>query len=259
VGFRWLVRDKEIAGGVLGGGLAYRFFFWIMSLAVLLAGGLGFVSSSGSDVEADVHEAGLTDALAHTVATAAEQSESGRWWLVIAGASLFIWFSFGLLRALRLVHAAAWHVSLPPLRGMPKAVGAVAITPLIFVLVTAGAGWIRAHGDDALGLLASLGVGALFGATWLWVSTKLPAPEGIPWTAFLPGAVLLGVGVEALHGFTVYYLETKLANASELYGVLGLATTALFYFFLIGRGVVWAAEANAVVWAVRNERRSGAP
>jgi hypothetical protein len=25
--FRWLARDKEIAGGVLGGGLAYRFFF----------------------------------------------------------------------------------------------------------------------------------------------------------------------------------------------------------------------------------------
>jgi hypothetical protein len=48
----------------------------------------------------------------------------------------------------------------------------------------------------------------------------------------------------------------KLANASELYGALGLATTALFYLFLIGRGVIWAAELNAVNWEVRTERRA---
>jgi membrane protein len=81
----------------------------------------------------------------------------------------------------------------------------------------------------------------------------LPSKD-VPWTAFLPGAILLGLGLEALHVFTAYYLETKLANASELYGVLGLATTALFYLFLVGRGVVWAAELNAVVWEVRSQR-----
>jgi membrane protein len=95
----------------------------------------------------------------------------------------------------------------------------------------------------------------VFGAAWLWLSTKLPAQPGVPWTAFLPGAVVFAVGLEALHVFTVYYLQTKLSNASELYGVLGLATTALFYLFLIGRGVIWAAELNAVVWDVRQARR----
>ena len=79
--------------------------------------------------------------------------------------------------------------------------------------------------------------------------------KDVPWTAFLPGAVFLGLGLEALHVFTTYFLETKLANASDLYGVLGLATTALFYLFLVGRGVVWAAELNAVVWEVLSRRR----
>jgi len=251
VGFRWLVRDKEIAGGVLGGGLAYRFFFWIMALAVLAAGGLGFASSAGEDVAGEAHDAGLTDSLAKTVANAAEQSETGRWWLLLSGAFLFLWFSFGLLRALRLVHAAAWRVSVPPLRNAPKALGVVLAMPLVFVAVTAAAGWARTHSSQSVGFLVSLLVGALFGAAWLRISMKLPAPEGLHWTAFLPGAILLGVGIEALHVFTVYYLETKLSNASQLYGVLGLATTALFYFFLIGRGVVWAAELNAIVWDVR--------
>jgi hypothetical protein len=251
------VRDKEIAGGVLGGGLAYRFFFWIMALAVLAAGGLGFASSSGTDVAASARDAGLTHALANTVATAAKQSETARWWLVIIGLSLFAWFSFGLLRALRLVHAAAWRVPVPPLRSVPKAVGAVVLSPLVFFAITAATGWVRTQSAQPIDLLATLVVGALFGVTWFWISTKLPAPEGVDWTAFLPGAILFGVGIEALHVFTVYFLETKLANASELYGVLGLATTALFYLFLVGRGVVWAAEANAVVWDVRSEQRPG--
>jgi uncharacterized BrkB/YihY/UPF0761 family membrane protein len=114
---------------------------------------------------------------------------------------------------------------------------------------------VRTNAARPVGLIVTLGLGILFGALWLWVSMKLPAAENVPWTAFLPGAILLGVGLEALHVFTVYFLETKLTNASELYGVLGLATTALFYLFLVGRGVIWAAELNAVVWEVRATRR----
>jgi hypothetical protein len=52
----------------------------------------------------------------------------------------------------------------------------------------------------------------------------------------------MGIGFTALHVFTVYFLSEKLANSSQLYGALGLAATMLFYLFLIGRGVIWAAE-----------------
>lgn len=251
VGFRWLVRDKEIAGGVLGGGLAYRFFFWVLALTVLSASGLGFLSSAGSNVTADAKDAGLTESLATTISTSAHQSEDGRWWLLLTGAFLFLWFSFGLLRALRLVHAAAWRVPLPPLRNGPKALAVVLAAPVVISLATAGSGWVRSNSARPVGILVTLAAGLVFGAAWLWLSTKLPAQPGVPWTAFLPGAVVFAVGLEALHIFTVYYLQTKLSNASELYGVLGLATTALFYLFLVGRGVVWAAELNAVVWDVR--------
>jgi uncharacterized BrkB/YihY/UPF0761 family membrane protein len=256
VGFRWLVRDKEIAGGVLGGGLAYRFFFWILALSVLSASGLGFLSRAGDDVTADAKDVGLTQSLANTIAKAAEQSESARWWLLLTGAFLFLWFSFGLLRALRLVHAAAWRVPLPPLRNGPKALAVVLIAPVVIALVTGASGWVRANAARPVGALVTLFAGLLLGAAWLWLSSRLPAERGVPWTAFLPGAVVFAVGIEALHIFTVYYLQTKLSNASELYGVLGLATTALFYLFLIGRGVIWAAELNAVVWDVRQARRA---
>lgn len=252
--FSWILRDKEIAGGVLGGGLAYRFFFWVLAITVLLAGGLGLASASGADVAGDSRGAGMTTALASTIANAAEESESGRWWLVLTGIVLFLWFSYGLLRALHLVHAAAWRIAPPPLRNLPRAVGFVVAAPIVLLVATGTAGWVRTHSANPVGLLATLAVGAGFGVVWLWVSMHLPSKD-VPWTAFLPGAVFLGLGLEALHVFTTYFLETKLANASDLYGVLGLATTALFYLFLVGRGVVWAAELNAVVWEVLSRRR----
>jgi len=252
--FCWIQRDKDIAGGVLGGGLAYRFFFWVLALTVLLAGGLGLASASGADVAGNSRDAGVTDALAAIIANAAAQSESARWWLVLTGVVLYLWFSYGLLRALHLVHAAAWRIAPPPLRNLPRAIGFVVAAPIVLLAATGVAGWIRAHTANPVGLVATLAVAIAFGAMWLWVSMYLPSRD-VPWTAFIPGAVLFGLGLEVLHVFTTYFLETKLANASELYGVLGLATTALFYLFLVGRGVVWAAELNATVWEVRARRK----
>ena len=194
-GFRWLNRDKVIAGGVLGGGLAYRFFFWTLALTVLVAGGLGFASASGADVAADSQDAGVTSSLASTVATAAEQSETGRWWLILSGFFLVLWSSYTLLRALHLVHAAAWRVTPPPLRSAHKAIGILLVVPVVLLAGAGAAGWVRASSHDFLGLVATLGIGAVYGGMWLWVSMQLPSREA-PWTAFLPGAVLFGVGLE---------------------------------------------------------------
>jgi membrane protein len=255
VGFRWLRRDKEIAGGVLGGGLAYRFFFWVLALSLLTAGGLGFASRSNQDIEAEAADAGLSESVQSTVATAAAQSESGRWWLLLLGAFFTLWFSFGLLRALRLVHVAAWRIAPQALRRAPRAVALVVASPFALVLLSAGAGWIRSNVGLLPGLLATLATCAGFGFLWLWASMHLPAPK-VPWTAFIPGAVVFALGLEGLHLFTVYYLAEKLASQSELYGALGLAASLLFYLFLVGRGIVWSAELNAVVWELRSGRSS---
>jgi hypothetical protein len=252
--FRWLLRDKEIAGGVLGGGLAYRFFFWVFAVTVLAAGGLGFAAQSGADVDSTAGEVGVTDSMAAIIANAAEQSGTHRWWLVTVGAWLTLWFSWGLLRALRLVHIAAWRVKPTPVRKPVRALGAVLAAPIVLLAMSSAAGWLRANAGGVWEVAAIFLLAAGLGALWLWISMRLPGPEA-PWTAFLPGAVFFAIGLEALHVFTVYFLEAKLANASELYGILGLVTTALFYLFLVGRGVVWAAELNAVVWEASASRR----
>ncbi len=245
VGFRWLARDIKIAGGVLGGGLAYRCFFWALAFGLLAAGGLGFASSSGADIDENAEEIGVGTAMARTIATAAQQSENGRWWLLALGTFFLLWFSWGLLRALRLVHAAAWGIELTPVRRPVRAIAFVIALPIAIFAMGVLAGWIRAHTPVGLGFLATLAITVGFAAIWIFASMALPSRD-VPWTAFIPGAILFALGLQVLHLMTVYYLSEKLAHQSELYGGLGVSATALFVLFLIGRGVVWAAELNAV-------------
>jgi hypothetical protein len=251
IAFRWMLRDRRIAGGVLGGGLAYRLFFWMLAVVLLVSGGLGFAADSRSHLRAGVTDSGLSKAFADSVVTAARESQSGRWWLLALGAFFTLWFSWGLLRALRLVHAAAWQIPVPPLRNAPRSVASVMIAPVVILALGGASGWIRAHTSIVPGVGVVVLVGAAYAGLGVLVSMHLPARD-VPWTAFLPGAIGLGIGVDLLNAFAVYFLADRLASQSALYGTLGLASTALFYLFLIGRGVVWAAELNAVTWEVRH-------
>ena len=47
-----------------------------------------------------------------------------------------------------------------------------------------------------------------------------------------------------MHLFTTYFLGPKLTSATQLYGVLGVTTTLLFWFYLAGRLIIAAATLN---------------
>jgi hypothetical protein len=234
IGFRMIERDIRIAGGVLGGGLAYRLFFYALALAVLVAGGLGFGASSGENVESAAEDIGLTDAVSASVADAAARAESGRWWLLLTGIALVLWSSRGLFRALRLVHAVAWRTSIPRSNVVRGAAAVIAVTAAAFAFLGL-IGRARAEFGLLTGFIATVAITAAFVGLWVWVSASLPSGD-VPWTAFIPGAILLTIGFQLLN--------------------IG---TALFYLYLVGRLVVWAAELNAVTWWFSHPEDARAP
>jgi len=249
IAFRLLRRDTSIAGGILGGGMAYRLFFWTLALAVLVAGGLGF--APGSTINTAAGQAGITKQVATTVASASKESHGNRWTLVLIGVGLVIVTSWAVLRTLRLIHAAVWQVPVSKVRRAPHALAAVAVGPFVLALLAGATGWIRTHTDVLGGIVAICLWGAITGGLWLLASLRLPRREA-PWTALLPGAVVVGLGAEGIHAATAYYLATKLASASALYGTLGLTATLLVYLYMFGRVIVVAAELNAVMWERAN-------
>ena len=92
-------------------------------------------------------------------------------------------------------------------------------------------------------------------AIWWWVSTHLPH-AGAPAWALIPGALLMAVGVELLHVFTIYYVSHQVAKKSETYGTVGIALTVMLWTYLLGRVIVASAGINATLWRRYEEREA---
>ena len=171
---------------------------------------------------------------------------------VAGGGWLVLWTGYLIVKALVLVHAVVWAVPPPPMKAPLRASLTFSGLALAFVVAIVGAQHLRATSPVA-GLLATLAVVLVPLGFWMAVSRRLPH-AGISWKDLLPGAVLFAVGVQGLHLFTVFYLSPKLNHATELYGLLGIVGTILFWLYITGRLVVGAATLNASLW----EQRSGA-
>jgi uncharacterized BrkB/YihY/UPF0761 family membrane protein len=249
VGFRLADRDKRVAAGVLAGGVAYRFFFWLLSCFVLLTGGLGL--GTGPRVEAAVSSSGLDPQVAQVVLDSWSSTQGSHWWVLLVGLWLVLWTGYLVAKALVLVHAAVWGVAPPPLRNPLRASLMFSATALAFCGCIALARWLRAE-SPRLGLVATLLVVAVPFAVSMLAARALPHGD-VGWLGLLPGAVLFALGVQGLHLFTVYYLVPKLGHSTELYGILGIVGTLLLWLYISGRLVVAAATLNASLY----EQRSG--
>lgn len=248
VGFRAADRNRRVAAMVLAGGLAYRVFFWLLALSLVFGGVLGFLDPT--DVETSLADHGLGVWLADAVAQWARSSDGNEWWLLLTGVWLVLWSGYTCAKALVLAHAAVWHVDPPkiakPLRSSLVFNGLT----LGFIAAMAGARWLRDE-SDAAGHAATLLVFAVPFAFWLAASRALPN-RASGWRELVPGAAVVAVGLQAMHVFTAYFLGPKLTSATQLYGVIGIATTILFWFYIAGRLITTAATLNASL----AERRS---
>jgi len=174
--------------------------------------------------------------------------------VLAVGCWLVLWTGYTCSKTLVLAHAAIWRVE-PPRLGKPlRASLLFSGCTLGFIVAMGAARWVR--GESEVGGLVStiLVIGVPF-AIWLLVSRALPngAQE---WLELVPGAVVMGVGLQAMHLFTAYFLGPKLSSATQLYGLVGVVTTMLFWFYLGGRLIVASATLNAEVAETRAPKPS---
>lgn len=240
-------RDKRLAGGLLAGGLAFRFFLWMLPFALLVVTTVSFVAQVGERDPSDVAEsAGLSAAFAGTVSRAVRDSDNARIVLFLLG--LYLTYAAGrsVVKALAVAHTVAWQLrERPRVRGWRGSVAFTGIALGSLALSTA-ARWLD-HGL-VTDLLVTVVLVAAFAAVAVFVSRLLPHAEGAPWTAFVPGSVVFAIGVEALRLVSALYLAPRLARTPELYGAMGLASVYLLWLYLLARCVVASAFMNATSW-----------
>jgi membrane protein len=245
-------RDREVAGGLLAGAIAFRLFLWLVPFAVVVVTLLGVIFE---DLDLSQEELarrfGIAGVVARYVSDAGTQTTSTIVVVLVVALYALLIASRSSVRALRLAHVLAWRMPIVRFRGTVVAGLWFAAGVTALVLVAAAMNTVRAsrHGPGVLLLLLFM---LAVGAVWLFASWKLPHPSEVPIRALVPGAILVAVGVEILHVVTVLYYAGRIEHSSELYGGLGAAVGLLAWLYLVGRLAIGSAVLNASLWRRRH-------
>jgi membrane protein len=246
-----LERERSAAAVLIAGGLAYRFFLWILPFGlVLTAIGSFWAKGDPEQFERTERAFGLTGAAAKSARTALESDVHGSLYLLLVGGVLLVWFGIGVVRALRLAHQIAWSEERQRLRRPVRSSLAFIGVVVAVAAVAAGTRWVDHATGEPLSLFATLAMLGVYAVVAAAAMSLLPHADA-PFRALLPGAVLFAVGMQLVHVFVVLYLTPRLDSSSELYGALGVATVILLWLYIIARLTVSAAFLNATLWANR--------
>ncbi|HET9322789.1 MAG TPA: YhjD/YihY/BrkB family envelope integrity protein [Gaiellaceae bacterium] len=250
--FEMVERDSEVGGGIIAGALAYRLFIWLLPLALIAVAGLGFAADASSEsLEEAAHSLGLEGLISNSIANAADSPN--RWYALLIGIPVLIWATRSMLRVLIGAHRLVW-TDVRARAPKPKLVLSLRLLVLLlcFGVVSTAASAIRAW-STAPGVLATLVALVPYAGLWVLIAVRLPHRDA-PWTALIPGALVLAMGVELFHAVIVYVISPWAVAKQGTYGALGVAAALLVGLFLISRLVVASAVVNATLW----ERRSRA-
>ena len=133
-----LERERIAAAGLLAGGLAYRLFFWLLPLGLVLAAVSSFWVDADQRGAADAaREFGMGGAAVQSAMDAIAEQHHARWYFLGAGIVLVVWFSMGVVRALNVAFSVAWGMRPEKLRRPVTA--AVAFTGIVILLMAATA------------------------------------------------------------------------------------------------------------------------
>jgi uncharacterized BrkB/YihY/UPF0761 family membrane protein len=239
--------DVVTGGGVIAGSLAFRIFMFLVPYVFCIVAALGvaagFSGRSPSEVASDFGIAGL---VATGVKSMADASLPTRVAALAAGLVALLLAALALVKTLRVAYGLIWGISPAKAQSLTReALG-------LIVVVTGGVvlGRLVAEVGSAFGRIILLGLFvALPAGIWLLVSLRaLPHPEHATWRELLPGAVVVGVGVEVLHIATVVWFSRSIEQKSETYGVLGAALAILLWAYVLGRFLALSATVNAARW-----------
>ncbi len=238
---------------MLAGALAFRLFLFAVPYVFVVITIFGSASDLQNESGQDAaRSAGLTGMIGKAVADAQRQTSSTKIISIVAGVFALFLASRAVVKTLRAVHALAWRVPLTRLRNSTRAAGILIAIVLGVSLVTTGVGKVRSE-RPGIGLLLGLSLIVVWGGAWLGISWLLPHAKDIPWTALIPGSLLFGLVVWAMHLLTVFYFSRKMSHASDTYGAIGSAIGILLALYLLGRAMSASATLNATMWERRQE------
>jgi uncharacterized BrkB/YihY/UPF0761 family membrane protein len=249
--------ERDLGGGLIAGGVAFRIFLWLVPLGLVVAALLSFwVEHDEDGLEDATQEFGIGAAAAQTAAKALEAGDRNAGLVLVFGLVMLAWFSLGAVRALILAHALAWQLKPPRIRRPFRVIATFNGLFVGYTAVSLGLAWLR----EQLGTISILGTaltlavttGVALTAMWL-LPRRARSPRDL-----LPGALLVAVGAQVIQIAVLFYFAPRLGRSEETYGALGTAATLLIWLYVISRLITCAAFLNSTLWLRKNEANAAA-
>jgi uncharacterized BrkB/YihY/UPF0761 family membrane protein len=242
-----LENERELGGGLIAGGVAFRIFLWLVPFGLVAAALLSFWSEQDPDeLESAARSFGVGAAAAQAASEALQIGNRNALLVLVFGLVLLAWFTLGAVRALVLAHALAWQLNPPQIRRPHRVVAVFNGLFVLTILSSAVETWLEAQ----LGRLALLGLAftlAVGIAIALYVMWLLPHRAKHP-RELLPGALLVSIGNQLVQVAVIFYFAPRLGRSEETYGAFGTAATMLIWLYVLSRLVTVAAFLNATLW-----------
>ena len=238
-------RDREAAGTLLGSALALRMFLFFMPL-VLLGIGIAGLLGNHTGVDSVSGSIGLSDQLGAEIDHMFRQDALYAWISLLAGLIGAAWSARSLTRALTLSSAMAWRIEgVPrtPARAIGVMIGIYVGIALVFAIVQR----VRASLGLAVTSISFAAAALLYAILWSALLLSLPRATTDPGAA-LPGGILLGGVLAALHAISQFWIPGAIDGSSVVYSTVAAAFALLGWFFFLGRSVAFAFALNAVVY-----------
>jgi uncharacterized BrkB/YihY/UPF0761 family membrane protein len=259
VAFDTFGRDAASGGSVFAAALAFRVFLFYVPFVFFAAFAFGLGAEAVNENPAELaRRGGMGAVVARAVGNTADIST----WARITAVALSGYATYagarGVVKVLRIVHGLVWQVPVPRMRKSWRGAVLFILLTTVAIVLTTLVGAVRER----------LLLGAIFGMAlyilvpfvmWLIVSWLLPHPDDIDLWHLVPGAVVFGIGAEALHVVTVIWIPHLVSSKSETYGAIGIALVLLFWAYLLGRVMTMSVVLNAALHTRRVSQLPGLP
>jgi uncharacterized BrkB/YihY/UPF0761 family membrane protein len=242
-----LEHERDLGGGLIAGGVAFRIFLWLVPFGLVVAAALSFWTELDPDgLEAAARRFGISAAAAHAAFEALHSSSRNALVVLLFGLVLLAWSTLGAVRALVLAHALAWQLKPPRIRRPHRAIAAFNGLFLLALASGAAVTWLEARLGSAalLGTALTLAVSTALALYAMWL---LPHRATHP-RELLPGALLVAAGHQLIQIAVIFYFAPRLGRSEETYGAFGAAATMLVWLYVLGRLATGGAFLNATLW-----------
>ena len=243
-----LTTERELGGGLIAGGVAFRIFLWLVPFGLVVAAVLSFWTELDPDgLEKAARRFGIGAAAAQAASEALQAGDRSAFFVLAFGLFFLAWFTIGAVRALVLAYALAWQLEPPRIRRPFRAVAIFNGLFLVAILSAVGETWLEAQlGRTALiGTLLTLAADdrgrALRDVDPSAPRDRRPASSSPARCSSRSGHQLVQIAV-------IFYFAPRLGRSEETYGAFGAAATMLVWLYVLSRLVTGAAflERDAV-------------